>query len=77
MTVTDADQPLHPATGSAGGASGPTIDEDAWERPVTVRRIALETLVAIGVGLVLAVAVTWPLVTKLGHTAHDAFDPRF
>src|SRR4051812_25899231 len=25
----------------------------------------------------MAVAVTWPLVTKLGHVGHDAFDPRF
>ena len=77
MTVTDADPPLHPATGSVGDASGSPIDEDVWERPVTVRRVALETLVAVGVGLVAAIAVTWPLVTKLGHTGHDAFDPRF
>ena len=42
-----------------------------------MRRIALETLVAVGLGLIAAIAVTWPLVTKLGHTGHDAFDPRF
>ena len=52
-------------------------DHDEWEAPVTVRRIALETLVAVGLGLIAAIAVTWPLVTKLGHTGHDAFDPRF
>ena len=32
---------------------------------------------AVGLGLIAAIAVTWPLVTKLGHTGHDAFDPRF
>jgi hypothetical protein len=42
-----------------------------------VRRIGLETLVALALGLIAAIAVTWPLVTKLGHTGHDAFDPRF
>jgi hypothetical protein len=26
---------------------------------------------------VAAIAVTWPLATKLGHIGHDAFDPRF
>jgi len=50
---------------------------DEWEAPVTVRRIALECALAIAGGLVMAIAVTWPLVTKLGHVGHDAFDPRF
>ena len=54
-----------------------TSVRDDWEAPVTTRRLALEFLVATGVGLVIAVAVTWPLVTKLGHVGHDAFDPRF
>ena len=52
-------------------------DRDDWEAPVSVRRIGLEVVVATVVGLVMAIAVTWPLVTKLGHTGHDAFDPRF
>lgn len=50
---------------------------DEWCAPVTVRRIALEVVIATLIGLVAAVAVTWPLVTRLGHTGHDAFDPRF
>jgi len=50
---------------------------DEWEAPVTVRRIALECALAIAGGLVMAIAVTWPPVTKLGHVGHDAFDPRF
>lgn len=59
-------------------APAPAADRNAdWEAPVTVRRIALEVLIATLAGLVLAIAVTWPLVTKLGHTGHDAFDPRF
>ena len=52
-------------------------DRDDWEAPVSVRRIGLEVVIATVVGLVMAIAVTWPLVTKLGHTGHDAFDPRF
>jgi len=52
-------------------------DRDEWEAPVSVRRIGLEVVVATVAGLVMAIAVTWPLVTKLGHTGHDAFDPRF
>jgi hypothetical protein len=77
VTVTDTDPPLDPDAGSVEGGRAPTVDDDAWEAPVTVRRIAVETLIAVGVGLVAAIAVTWPLVTKLGHTGHDAFDPRF
>jgi hypothetical protein len=69
-------------TTTAVAASTPDdLDRDTgredWQAPVTVRRIALEVLVATAVGLVAAIAVTWPLVTKLGHTGHDAFDPRF
>ena len=45
--------------------------------PLTIQRVGRETAIAFGLGLLVAVAVTWPLVTKLGHTAHDAFDPRF
>ena len=52
-------------------------DRDDWEAPVSVRRIGLEVVIATVAGLVMAIAVTWPLVTKLGHTGHDAFDPRF
>jgi hypothetical protein len=77
VTLTDTDPPLDPDAGSAARAGTAIVDDDAWEAPVTVRRIAIETLIAVGVGLVAAVAVTWPLVTKLGHTGHDAFDPRF
>lgn len=60
-------------------ASDPTdaVAADAWEAPVTVRRVALECVLAVAAGLVMAIAVTWPLVTKLGHVGHDAFDPRF
>jgi hypothetical protein len=47
------------------------------ESPLTVRRVARETAIATVIGLVAAIAVTWPLVTKLGHIGHDAFDPRF
>ena len=74
MTTTEVE-----ASGPADardGATDPTA-RDAWEAPVSVRRIGLETLVALAFGLVAAIAVTWPLVTKLGHTGHDAFDPRF
>ena len=66
-----------PPTATSDGAAATRAGESEWEAPVTVRRIGLETLVAAGVGLVFAIAVTWPLVTKLGHTGHDAFDPRF
>jgi len=45
--------------------------------PLTVRRVTRETAIALMLGLLAAVAVTWPLVTKLGHIGHDAFDPRF
>jgi hypothetical protein len=45
--------------------------------PLTAKRVAFETMVATAVALVAAIAVTWPLVTKLGHIGHDAFDPRF
>ena len=55
----------------------PAADRTDWEAPVTVRRIAIEVVIATVVGLGLAMVVTWPLVTKLGHTGHDAFDPRF
>jgi hypothetical protein len=60
-------------------ASNPTdaSAHDEWEAPIAVRRVALECAVAIAAGLVMAIAVTWPLVTKLGHVGHDAFDPRF
>jgi hypothetical protein len=44
---------------------------------LTVRRVAWETAIALGLGLLAAIAVTWPLVTKLGHIGHDPFDPRF
>src|SRR5439155_11649923 len=44
---------------------------------ITVRRVARETGLAFVLGLLAAIAVTWPLVTKLGHIGHDAFDPRF
>jgi hypothetical protein len=64
------------ALGSSPLEAG-AVAHDEWEAPVTVRRIAVETLVALGLGLVAAIAVTWPLVTKLGHVGHDAFDPRF
>ncbi len=47
------------------------------ETPLTVRRVGRETALALAVGLLVAVVVTWPLVTKLGHIGHDAFDPRF
>lgn len=47
------------------------------DEPLTVRRVARETALALALGLLAAVAVTWPLVTKLGHVGHDAFDPRF
>ena len=47
------------------------------ETPLTVGRVARETLLALGLGLVAAILVTWPLVTKIGHIGHDAFDPRF
>jgi hypothetical protein len=76
----------HTDTGPPQGGATDTVDrtrrpeperEGAWEAPITVRRVGLETLVALGFGLVAAIAVTWPLVTKLGHTGHDAFDPRF
>jgi hypothetical protein len=77
VTVTDTDPPLDPDAGSVERAHPAVLDDDAWEAPVTVRRIAIETLIAVGLGLVAAIAVTWPLVTKLGHTGHDAFDPRF
>jgi hypothetical protein len=62
--------------GERGAHDEPTVESE-WEAPVTVRRIAVEVLIATAVGLVAAIAVTWPLVTKLGHTGHDAFDPRF
>lgn len=67
------------ATADATSALEPAEDRgrDEWEAPVTKRRIALECIVALGIGLLMAVAVTWPLVTKLGHVGHDAFDPRF
>jgi hypothetical protein len=67
-------------TAVADPAPAPSTDQvarDDWEAPITIRGIALECLVALGVGLVLAIAVTWPLVTRLGHVGHDAFDPRF
>jgi hypothetical protein len=44
---------------------------------MTVRRVAWETAAALALGLLAAIAVTWPLVTKLGHVGHDPFDPRF
>ncbi|MFI5052764.1 MAG: hypothetical protein ACHQDE_00255 [Acidimicrobiia bacterium] len=44
---------------------------------MTVRRVGWETAIALGLGLLAAIAVTWPLVTKLGHIGHDPFDPRF
>lgn len=47
------------------------------DEPITVGQIARETAIAIAVGLVAAIALTWPLVTRLGHIAHDPFDPRF
>jgi hypothetical protein len=55
------------------------VEADATpdDAPLTVRRVARETLIALGLGLLAAIAVTWPLVTKLGHVGHDAFDPRF
>ena len=77
MTVTDAGPPRGTATGTLDRGRARPFDHDGWEAPVTVRRIALETFVALGIGLIAAIAVTWPLVTKLGHTGHDAFDPRF
>ena len=77
MTLTDAGPPPGTTTESGDHGRAADVDHDAWEAPVTVRRIALETLVALGLGLVMAIAVTWPLVTKLGHVGHDAFDPRF
>jgi hypothetical protein len=76
MTVTDTDPPLDPDP-SIEREHAAATEDGAWDTPVTVRRMAIETLIAIGVGLVAAIAVTWPLVTKLGHTGHDAFDPRF
>ena len=77
MTLTDAGPPGGAATDAMPREDASARDHDEWEAPVTVRRIALETLVAVGLGLIAAIAVTWPLVTKLGHTGHDAFDPRF
>jgi hypothetical protein len=55
----------------------PEVAVDPSPPPLTVKRVALETLVATGLALLAAIAVTWPLVTKLGHIGHDAFDPRF
>ena len=46
-------------------------------RALTVRGMARETGVAFVLGLIAAIVVTWPLVTRLGHIGHDAFDPRF
>ena len=57
-------------------APAPLAPEPA-PAPLTVRRVGTETLIALAVGLVAAIAVTWPLVTKLGHIGHDPFDPRF
>ncbi len=54
-----------------------TSERDDWEAPVTKGRLAREVVVALVVGLLMAIVVTWPLVTKLGHVGHDAFDPRF
>ena len=56
-------------------ASDPTVNPTP--PPLTAKRVALETLLVTGIALVAAIAVTWPLVTKLGHIGHDAFDPRF
>lgn len=42
-----------------------------------VRQVARETAIVALLALAVAIAVTWPLVTKLGHIGHDAFDPRF
>jgi hypothetical protein len=75
VTATDTDPPLDPDA-SIEPEHPAATDDGAWDAPVTVRRMAIETLLAIGVGLIAAIAVTWPLVTKLGHTGHDAFDPR-
>jgi hypothetical protein len=44
---------------------------------VTVGRVARETAIACALALVAAVVLTWPLAAKLGHIAHDPFDPRF
>jgi len=57
-------------------APAPVAPEPA-PAPLTVRKVGIETLIALAVGLVAAIAVTWPLVTKLGHIGHDPFDPRF
>ncbi|MEX1007237.1 MAG: hypothetical protein WD271_05265 [Acidimicrobiia bacterium] len=56
------------------------VDEPVVARsadPITVGRVARETAVALAVALAAAIVVTWPLATKLGHIAHDPFDPRF
>ena len=34
-------------------------------------------MIALALGLVAAIALTWPLVTNLGHMVHDPFDPVF
>ena len=59
---------------------GPVVEPAEATRsadPITLRRVARETLVALALALVAAIVLTWPLVTKLGHMVHDPFDPRF
>ncbi|MDQ1432864.1 MAG: hypothetical protein QOF40_3466, partial [Actinomycetota bacterium] len=58
-------------------ALAPDPTANPMPAPLTAKRVALETLLATGIALVAAIVVTWPLVTKLGHIGHDAFDPRF
>jgi len=45
---------------------------------VTARRsLAVELAFATAAGIAIAIVTTWPLAARMGHTAHDPFDPRF
>ena len=41
------------------------------------RRIVFEALVALAVGVAVAVVLTWPLAAEANSVAHDPYDPRF
>ncbi|MCU1461339.1 MAG: hypothetical protein JWO37_1414 [Acidimicrobiales bacterium] len=41
------------------------------------RRSAIEAVAVVAVGIAIAIVTTWPLAARMGHTAHDPFDPRF
>jgi len=66
----------------AGGRAAPTAAPGAPPTPaagdrLTTAGLANETAIALGLGLLAAIVLTWPLAVRLGDIAHDPFDPLF